>query len=264
MSITLSSIAPSSGGPIGFSLDAAGNAVGGQLVTISGTGMGSVSSVTIEGRAASIVSVSATQVTARVPSRQDSGVWNWTGGAVDVVVSDGSSSATLSSGYTYLVTIFEKSVNAIAARFAAAGTASGYYYDYSADQLVPFQTDPKAIDTGAAFPHGMLYVSEGKAVERTVPNLSFRASGVLVLWKPVAGADALHHEQSMMLADAHRMLFADVTNGGTSEKFEVDDWKFDHWDAEASGALAAVLVYFSYNYRHVWKDPNSSTRWLST
>ena len=84
--ITLTTVSPSSG-----------PASGGTGVTLTGTGLTSATSVTFGGTAASSVNVvNSTTVTAVTPAHAT--------GAVDVVITTSSGSATLTNGYTYVTT----------------------------------------------------------------------------------------------------------------------------------------------------------------
>lgn len=268
MSIVITSISPNVGGPIGYSTDANGNKTGGQIVSISGTGLAGVTSVTIGGLVAPIVSVSATLVTVRTPPRVAAGVYEWTGGSVDVVVSDGVSPVTVTNGYTYLLSILERVVGAVKTALAAGSVQDGFNYDYSADQIIEAKLDPSAEDNGSPFPHQMVYVMEASDLpeERTSTTMSWKGKGVVTAWKPIPTPSSLLHEQAMMVSDVVRALMGaalhgmpDAQGNSTCEDFFVRTWKNDRWENVAGGSYAAVMVFFEFTYRHIWNDPTQNT-----
>ena len=267
MAIALASLSPSSGFAIGYTQDSTRAVRGGQVVTITGTGMAAVSSVLIEGRAAHIVSKTATEVVVRMPYRRTNGEIIWSPGSVDVVVSDGTTSATLANGYTYKATRLQMSVEAIEARAAAASTAAGYVWDYSPKQIIPVKVAPGSEAAGQAWPHIQVYTitANEDRESRTADGLTWAVDGTLLIYMPLSSMENIEHEQDLMMQDAIRILMSDTGNAGTSNYLWVTGWDKGSIDGgPAAGALGAVFVNFSYKLRHIENDPTSVIQWSST
>jgi hypothetical protein len=232
-------------------------------LTISGTGLDTVTSVTVDGRAAPIVAQSATSITCTWPKRVTNGVWDWSGGSVVVALAGPSPAAGVVS---YMSTRDGRGVLSVNARLAAASVLNGYFYDWSAAQITGFQVDPATWMTGSRWPRVVSYITSMDPDPSSFVS-GFRTFDVrcrldaVVPMKSLADAT---QEGSLILSDLTRAVMLDVSCGGIADVVTVDAKELMVIEGLAAGSLLGAGIGYTMKIQHIENDPTQNVEWFST
>lgn len=232
-------------------------------LTIAGTGLDTVTSVTVDGRPAPITAQTATSISCTWPKRVTNGVWDWSGGPV-VVALAGPSPAT--GVVTYMSTRDGRAILSVNARLAAASVQDGYFYDWSAAQITGFHVDPATWMTGSRWPRAVSYItsmdpdpSAFVAGFRTF-DVRCRLDAVIPM-KNLADAT---QEGSLILSDLTRAVMLDVSCGGIADVVAVDVKELMVIEGLATGSLLGAGIGYTMKIQHIENDPTQNVEWLST
>ena len=240
------------------STPAAGTPMGGQSVTIAGSGFGAAQgagTVTLEGRACTVVSWTDTQIVITTPRRADAKkriVYG--GGTVSLVVTPATGAAD-SVGYTYLATIQERAMIAVRASLASLSVNGGAFFDWSAAQVLTVKHDQISIDSGAKFPQAIVYgtTSTARPELSSALFLTIDLEVILQALAPLGIMDDEDYYLTQLIADLHRALMLDPSQGGTALETQMTSFSKDRIDTPTDGAMGLVtltgLVQIQINYR---------------
>lgn len=236
---------------------AKGSAFGGQVATITGSGFGTSGTVTVDGIAASAV-WSATSVQVTIPPRNHGAGIDFSGGAVNVVLTaQDASTATIS--YEYAKTRVEVAIDAMASRLASCTVQAGYNFNIGAAQVRAMKED-QSVDTGAGFPQVVVYTDGGSTI--TDEPYDFTKDTVEVIVQAVMPCDnpqTWRNQAMALLSDIRRAVMRERSNGGTCNTTTTKDFEIAKIADNAGGAIAGASMTFEIEVPSVVNDMTSST-----
>ncbi len=237
---------------------AAGAPLGGQVVTIHGTGFGSVQgagAVALEGRACAVVSWADAEIVIKTPRRADAKKRTvYGGGTVSLVVTP-ATGAPDSAEYEYLATVQEKAMLALRRSLASLSVDGGAFFDWSEAQVLTVKQDQVSLDTGAKYPQGIIYGTTATARPEISSALFLTVDLEVVLQAlaPLAIMDDEDYFLTQLIADLHRGLLLDPSQGGNALETQMVSFSKDRIDTPTDGAMGlatlTALVQIQVGYR---------------
>lgn len=231
-------------------------------LTITGTGLDTVTGVTVDGRAAEITAQTATSITCNWPRRITDGVMDWSGGAV-VVALAGPSPA--SGSVSYMATRDGQAVLAVNGHLAAASVLNGYFYNWSTAQITGLQVDPSTWQTGSKWPRVVSYVTSMDAdmAADCAGFRTFRVACRLDAVVPMANLKDATQEGLLILADLVRAIMIDPSAGGIADQVRVESKELLKIDGLAPGSLLGAGVSYILTIQHIENDATQNTQWFA-
>jgi len=232
-------------------------------LTIAGTGLDTVTSVTVDGRPAPITAQTATSISCTWPKRVANGVWDWSGGSVVVALASPSPAAGVVS---YMSTRDGRAILSVNARLAAATVQDGYFYDWSSAQITGLQVDPATWATGSRWPRVVSYISSMDA-DSSAFVAGFRTFDVrcrLDAVVPLKSLSDATQEGSLILSDLTRAVMLDVSCGGIADVVAVDVKELMVIEGLAPGSLLGAGIGYTMKIQHIENDPTQNVEWFST
>lgn len=242
---------------------AKGSPFGGQVITITGTGFGTSGSVTVEGRAATIGTWSATSVTATVPPRNSGDGVILGGGTVSVVLT-AQDASTASTSYEYAATQIERAIQSMAARIGQCTVQNGYNHTIALAQVKAMKEDQTA-DTGAGWPQVVLFVDSVETItdepfDHTKDTVNIIVQGV----KPCDNPLTWNIEAMALMSDLRRAIMRDRSNSGTCNTTTVLAAEIGKSTDYAAGSLSAVSMTVQIEVPSIINDMTTNTVFDST
>lgn len=233
------------------------------LLTIAGTDLDVVTSITIEGRAAEIKSKTATEIIASWPKRVTNGKWNYSGGTAPVVLAAplGPTTGTIE----YLSTRDGRAVLEVNERLASATVQNGFFYNWSAAEITSFQVDPSTWQSGQ-WKKVVSYVESLEEIQEdeVAGFRTYIARCRLDCAIPVKALNDATQEASLILSDLTRAVMLDISNGGFTDTTRVTSKECFVIEGLAAGSLMVAGVGYEMKIQHVENDPTQNVSWTSS
>lgn len=234
------------------------------VLTIVGSGYTGAKAVSVEGRACTeVVATSDTEITCKWPKRATNGKFDYSGGEVSVVITL-ADDTTISGTVIYMATRDGRAVLAINSRIAAASVQDGFFYDWSAAEIVGAQVDPSTWQTGTwkrvvSYIEGMDYVPEAACAGFRTR----RIHGCLDAVVPLKALTDGTQEASLIISDLVRALMLDIGNGGISDTTEVTKVGLYVIEGLAAGSLLCAGIRYDSDVQTIENDPTQNISWNS-
>ena len=254
MAVSISSMTPTAGTPYG-----------GQVLTITGSGFGAtqgLGSVTVGGLVASVVSWTATVVTATTPRRIDGeGKVVFSGGSVSVVLT-ANDTTSASTTYTYPKTKVEVALDAITSHIAGCTVQKGYFHTIGADQVRSMKED-LTLDWGGVWPQVIVYCDggdiPGDSHDSPYDSIKDNVPVVVQIAKPCDDPQSWRNEAMLLVSDIRRAVLRARDNNASSNTTAVVSWEIGKITEYAEGALAGASVTFLVEVQSIVNDMTSNT-----
>ena len=237
------------------------------VLTILGSSLSDVSSILVDGRAATIQTKADGVITAEWPKRVTNANFDYTGGAVDVVLT--SPDGTASASIEYLSTRDGKAVQSINNRLASASVQNGFFYDWSSADIVGFQVDPSTWQTGT-WKKVVSYIESADEIpgSECAGFRSYTYRGRLDAVLPLKSLRDGTQEASLILSDLVRAVMLDISNStpgvprsGTTDTTRVTRKDVMVVEGLSPGALLVAGIGYEFEIQHVENDPTQNTSW---
>lgn len=249
---TITSIAPARISPI----------TSGTL-TITGTGLDTVTGVTVDGRPATIAAQTAASISCTWPRRITNGAMDWSGGSVVVALAGPS---PVNGIVSYMASRDGQAILSVNARLGAASVQDGYFYSWSAGQITGLQVDPSTWMTGAKWPHVVSYITSMDPDERAFVA-GFRTFDVrcrLDAVIPLANLKDATQEGALILADLTRAVMVGVSCGDIADSVTVDAKELMVIEGLAPGALLGAGIGYTMKVQCIENDSTQNIAWFAT
>lgn len=242
-----------------------GSPRGGQVVTLTGTGFGTVlGAVSIDGNAATVTAWTDTSIACTVPGRYNSaGVLQIGKATVSVAVTPSTGPAQ-SGEYRYNGTLLEETLQRIRTRLGQVRIQDGAFFDIYPDQVDRARTDI-ALDTGANYPQIEVFaegIQYGPDRADTYQHYHGPARAVVQACFPATNPATWTAEADLLLADlfrAVRRTQADI--GGVANSIDVTGAEIGQLVSESGGAMTAVTLTLDIELEHIDNDMTTATDW---
>jgi hypothetical protein len=231
-------------------------------LTIAGTGFGiTQGAVTVDGRAAAVLTWTDTSITATWPPRQTNGLFDWSGGSVVVTVTGATNSSV-----EYIASRVGRAFKSICDRMAAATVQGGYFYNWSADQILGLQVDLKSFDNGSPYPRIVIYLEQGQELEadRVAGFVTYEWTGRAEAIKPMNQVTDATQEAACLLADFQRAFMSDLSNSGITDTCIVGEPDIGRIDGLAIGSLLGAGQTFRFKVQTIENDATQNINWFAT
>lgn len=231
-------------------------------LTIVGSELDTVTSVFVEGRASTIETQTDSVLTVTWPKRVTNANFDYSGGSVDVVLTNPDGSATVK--IEYLSTRDGKAVQSINGRLAYASVQNGFFYDWSASEIVGFQVDPSTWQTGT-WKKVVSYLESADEIPDSECGgfRSYRYRGRLDAVLPLKNLKDGTQESSLILSDLTRAVMLDISNGGITDTTRITRKDVMVVEGLSPGALLVAGVGYEFDLQHVENDPTQNISWTS-
>lgn len=231
-------------------------------LTITGTGLDTVTSITVDGRPAKIDTQTATTITCEWPRRITDGIMDWSGGAVVVALAGPS---PVNGSVSYMATREGKGILSVNGQLAQASVLNGYFYNWSAAQITGLQVDPSTWATGSRWPRVVSYVTSIDA-DASADCAGFRTFYVncrLDAVVPLANLKDATQEGLLILSDLVRSIMIDPSAGGIADQVRVEAEELLKIDGLAAGSLLGAGVSYVLRIQHIENDPTQNVEWFA-
>lgn len=238
-----------------------GTPLGGQRVTITGAFSAVEGSVTIEGRAATVVSWVAGSAVVETPARRNAQGELVIGTDSVAVVLTPESGPALTGSFRYNSTRLDMMLAFVRGHIAQISKERGDYYTIGAGQILSFQRD-QAADTGEAWPQAIVY-AQPTVYGEDRENFSGRYYGMthcvaqaVVPLSQLQDADA---ELRFLCADLFRAIMLARKEDPYGLNIAVTSTFPGRSSDTNDGALGVATVEFDLHLSHIATNMNSNT-----
>lgn len=237
-----------------------GTPLGGQHVTITGTGFGSVEgAVTIEGRVCDVTSWADTLIDIVTPARRTDGLLVVGSDDVAVVVTPDAGPAQ-SGTYHYNSTRWDLVLQSIREYVAQISVDRGDYYTIGSAQVEGIRREQ--YDTGEAWPQVIVY---GMPIDYTDPDSpngfdTGRMKCVAQAIIPLGDVKDWDPELRFLCADLYRAIRLRRRDDKIAKDIVVTSVYPGRVEGEQSGSKGVATVEFTVTLKHVNTNMNSATQ----
>lgn len=238
-----------------------GTPLGGQRVTITGAFSAEPGVVSIEGRAATVVTWAAGSVVIETPARRDSGGLLVIGSDDVVVVLTPATGPALTGTYHYNSTRLDLMLAYIRGHVAQISKDRGDYYTITASQVQSVQRDQSS-DTGAEWPQALVYAQPTMYGDDR-ENFSGKYYGTThCVVQAVMPMDAIQDwdaELRFLCADLFRAVMLARKSDPYGLNIAVTSVFPGRFTDSQDGALGVATVEFDVHLSHIATNMNSDT-----
>lgn len=233
-------------------------------LTITGTGFTGYTGGTVDGRAlTNFVVVSDAEITAAWPVRVTNGRVDFHQDDVAVQITNGTDTAA--GVVTYVSPVNLRIAQDLEDVLSAASTVTGYFFNWSAPQVVRGKFDISTRATNGQWPVGVVWLEDEKYNEaESTANLRVYdvPFGIGALFPLRDNMEPTAHA-TLLMADLVRAAYLHISHGNVALSTDVDEKNYDVFPWE-SGMLLGVHIHGICKYQHVAQDSTQEVFWTNT